>query len=714
MKASAIQFILVSLLLSLSANAQEQPHLLTITDEQSDEPLFGVNVYPIGDLRSGLSSNLEGEVLIENDLLEEHTSWRISYIGYDQIDLTSAELRSRSELKLGSASSKLAEVVVTADRMAAEEFTIQKMNQLEVYQNPTAKADPILAVNSMPASTTTDESANISLRGSSPLETGIMFNNVPIYNAVKFSNLNGIGTFSIFNTAIVDQVNVFPGNPPLEYGNVSSGLIAIETLNKVPEQSQTSAILSLASFGLTHTRALGEKSAVSLFSNYQPSGIIKSLNPSALEEIPYFNSFDVGVNLHAQMGTRWKVKSFTYYLEEDYEFAFRSPSFSGPLEQSTRRMFTINNLFYQTGDHLLSINTGLNFNVTNFSFSQFDIQQPGRDQFASINYHFSKGDWEVKSGLSLDRQSFDFEGVFPRYDYAYREEHPADSGRFDTSLEIPELYLYGKRSFSNRLIVGIGYRKNLQAVGGRDYHSVQVNAFYKFDDKTELIAGIGQYNRHTIDRQTFLPLGFQSRQVSLDLHWKDRKWSRQFSVYYKTSDLSIADDIHRPRQQLLGTELFGSVDLSSGLTAQASLALLTNLDEQPTFSQLQGTTVNYFLRGEVSQTLGLGWTLNMIALIREGTYFQDISGSGFDQDLGVYVPNFNEDPGQFSTYQNISISASKLHPISEKLAAVYFVSLNNILDHKNERGLIYNEDYSQSEATYFSRRLIYFGISLNF
>ncbi len=713
MKASVIISILVSLLLSLAAKGQDG-HGLLITDQETGEPLYGVNVYPIDDMRTGLSSNLKGEVFIEAVLLDEYASWRVSYIGYDQLTLTNQQLMSMSKLVLGSTSTKLADIVVTADRMAAEEFTIQKMDQLQIYQNPTAKADPILAVNSMPASTTTDESANISLRGSSPLETGIMFNNVPIYNAVKFSNLNGIGTFSIFNTAIVDQVNVFPGNPPLEYGNVSSGLIAIETLNKVPEQSQTSAILSLASFGLTHSRALGKKAAISVFSNYQPSGIIKALNPAALEEIPYFKSLDVGVNFHMQLGTRWKVKSFTYYLEEDYEFAFRSPSFIGPFDQSTRRMFTINNLYYQAGDHLLSLNTGININETRFRFSQFDIQQPGRDQFISINYHYSKNDWELKGGLSLDHQSFDFEGVFPRYDYAYDEQHPADSGRFDTSLEIQEVYLYGKRSFSDRLIIGLGYRKNLQPVGGRDYHSAQVNAFYKFNEKTELIAGIGQYNRHTIDRRTFLPLGFQSRQLSLDLHWKDRKWTRQFSVYYKTSDLTVADGINRPRQQLLGTELFGSVKLNSRLSAQASLALLTNLDGQPTFSQLQGTTVNYFLRGEISQTLGVGWTLNMIALIREGTYYSEISGSDFDENLSVYVPAFNEEPGQFSAYQNVSISASKLHPISDKLAAVYFVSLNNIFDHKNERGLIYNEDYSESEASYFSRRLIYFGVSLNF
>ena len=705
--------MLLCLLLSLTAMGQAV-HQLVIIDGDTGEPLFGVNVYPEEDLRSGLSSNTDGELAIDKSLLNQYQYWKVSYIGYDPLRLTSDQLQATELLELRNTTTALADIVVTADRMAAEEFAIQKMGQLEIYQNPTAKADPILAVNSMPAATTTDESANISLRGSSPLETGLVFNNVPIYNAVKFSNLNGIGTFSIFNTAIVDQVNVFPGNPPLEYGNVSSGLIAIATLNEVPEQSLTSTIISPANFGVTHSRPIGKKAAVSVFGNYQPSGIIKALNPAALAEIPYFRSQDAGINLHAQIGTHWKIKSFAYYLNEDYEFAFRSPSFSGPFIQSTQRMFTVNNLYFQTGKHLLSLNTGLNFNSTNFAFSQFDIRQPGHDKFVSIDYHFSASDWELKSGLSLDRQSFDFEGIFPRYDYAYAPYHPADTGRFDTVLTIPELYLYGKRSFSERLIMGLGYRKNLVAVSGHQYQSTQINTRYHLSDKIEVTAGLGQYHRHTIDRRTFLPLGFRSRQASLDLHWKDRKWTRQLSVYYKTSDLSIAEGGSQSRQQLLGTELFASARLSDRLTAQASLALLTYLDEAPRLGRLHGTTVNYFIRGEISQQLGVGWTVNMIALIREGNQFEQVTRSAFDDQLSVYVPSYAAVPGQFDPYQNVSLTVSKFHPVSDKLALVYFASVNNVFDHKNERDLIYSSDYSQSEAAYFSRRLLYLGLSLNF
>jgi hypothetical protein len=126
-------------------------------------------------------------------------------------------------VKLSAATTKLDEVEIKSERLIAADFTVRKMSKLAIYTNPSSKADPLLAVNTLPSSTTLDESPNISIRGSSPAETGIFFNNVPIYDAVRYAQINGLGTFSVFNTALINQVQVYPGNPPLEFGNTTSG-----------------------------------------------------------------------------------------------------------------------------------------------------------------------------------------------------------------------------------------------------------------------------------------------------------------------------------------------------------------------------------------------------------------------------------------------------------------------------------------------------------
>jgi hypothetical protein len=73
---------------------------------------------------------------------------------------------------------------------------------------------------------------------------------VPVNDAIRYSQLNGIGTFSIFNTAMINNVRVYPGNPPLEYGNSTSGIIALQTDEIIPTHNAATLSLTLASLAL--------------------------------------------------------------------------------------------------------------------------------------------------------------------------------------------------------------------------------------------------------------------------------------------------------------------------------------------------------------------------------------------------------------------------------------------------------------------------------
>ena len=271
----------------------------------------------------------------------------VSFIGYQET-IHVVNGNSNVVIHLQESSMNMTEIVVTAEKLVAEEFTYRKVKKLDIYLNPSAKADPLLAVNSLPSSTTLDESANISFRGSGPGETGIFFNNVPLYDAIRFSQLNGIGTFSIFNTSIVDEMLVFPGNPPLEYGNTTSGLIAIKTSEEIPEKAEYSATITLASYGISSTRPLSDKTAFTLFSNYQPSGIIKALNGEALEDILKFNSADLGLNFLKRLDDNTTFKVFNYSLLEGYDFRYQAATFDGTFEQRKKRNFTVTNFRKKT------------------------------------------------------------------------------------------------------------------------------------------------------------------------------------------------------------------------------------------------------------------------------------------------------------------------------------------------------------------------------
>ncbi|MFM8744177.1 MAG: carboxypeptidase-like regulatory domain-containing protein, partial [Cytophagales bacterium] len=204
-----------------------------VKDAVTGMELPGATVRTSNNSLSGVITDVNGKFVWKYSVGD---SLCVSFVGYNDAVIT-IESACEIEVRLSPSSMNLDEVVIKSERLITEEFTVSKIKKLDIYTNPSAKADPLLAVNALPSATTTDESANISLRGGSPNETGIFLNNVPINDAVRYGQLNGIGTFSIFNTALIKQVQVYPGNPPLEFGNTTSGLIALNTDEDIPTKS---------------------------------------------------------------------------------------------------------------------------------------------------------------------------------------------------------------------------------------------------------------------------------------------------------------------------------------------------------------------------------------------------------------------------------------------------------------------------------------------
>ena len=175
-----------------------------VLDRETREVLIGVNIFFIKDYSQGTTTDFNGEFEVSVTKEQMTDTLLFSYMGYKEQMISVGELDETVYLEAKDLEMDAIEVV--AEPLIAEEFKFEKVNKLEIYTNPASKADPLLAVNSMPASTTTDESASISLRGSSSIETGIFLNNVPVYDVIRYSQLNGVGAFSLFNTALINII----------------------------------------------------------------------------------------------------------------------------------------------------------------------------------------------------------------------------------------------------------------------------------------------------------------------------------------------------------------------------------------------------------------------------------------------------------------------------------------------------------------------------
>ena len=704
----AIMMVLVVLLCTV---AQGQSISGTITDASSGEPLIGANLYVKSDWRKGTSTDLNGQFSLGGVALGD--TLLVSYIGYRELQYVITDLQG-ADITLFPQTLNMSTVVVAAEYLAAEEFTYKKVDRLDIYLNPSAKADPLLAVNSLPSSTTLDESANISFRGSSPSETGIFFNNVPLYDPVRFSQLNGIGTFGILNTAIVDEMLVFPGNPPLEYGNTTSGLVAIKTTETIPEVAINTATVSLASYGLFTHRPVSNKSALTVFSNYQPSAVLTGMNTEALEDIESFNSIDMGINFLHRIDDKTIFKVFNYSLAEGYDINFRSPTFTGTFRQNKRRNFTVTNFRKKIKQSELTLNSNASFTRANFGYADTDITLNNFDGFFSINYQYFHAKFNVKTGATVDYRWQKFKGTYYTVDYAQGPGFPTEQGESTNSTNRPEFYLYAKYYLGDRVTAGGGLRKNLPGEGQEHYLSGQLNTKFELNEQTNLVVALGKYHKYDLSQDSGTGDGtifIESDQVSLDMNWKRRSLQFTAALFGK-----------RTRDALGLTEI-------AGLEAFAEARILSKLKGQLSYTLIQGHTtsedgekhpfardLNYFARGNLEYQIDNSWTVNTTFIVRDGQYYQPVIGTTFDPGLNAFEPHYAPLTQQqrLPGYSIIDLSISRLIPVNERLSVIVFGSCNNVLDTKNVRSYTHNFDYTLREAEYFSRRTVYFGAVVNF
>jgi len=679
-----------------------------VVDAQSMEPLIGANLYSKSDWKTGTSTGLEGEFTLR--LRQVPDTLIVSFIGYSEKEVIINQDDSPLYIELKPSEINMAEVVIKGEKLIAEEFTYKKVNRMDIYTNPSAKADPLLAVNSLPSSTTLDESANISFRGSSPAETGIFMNNVPIYDAVRFSQLNGIGTFSIFNTSIVDEMLVFPGNPPLEYGNTTSGLIAIQTTEAIPEHSTNMATLSLASFGLQTSRPINEKTGINIFSNYQPSAIIRGLNYEAMKDIKKFQANDLGVNI-IHKGTKNTVfKIFNYSLYEKYTYHFVAPTFDGSFYQQKMRNFTVTNWRKSFKQHQFTVNSNLSFSQANFSYAETDIDINNNDFFLSTNYQYSADKYDIKTGLTYDFRNQQFDGTFYRFDYAIGEGFPTENNKTNQDLHRPEAYLYGKYYVGN-WIFGAGLRKNLPVDKQQHYLSSQLNTKFTINERSSVTAALGQYNKYSLSQNESADATLiKSDQLSIDYTYSSQPLSLSISTFRKETQHQNASTT------VNGLEFFVKSTLLKNITGQASFTFIDGETTHNESSYPSTYDLDYFVRGNLKYQFNSYWSITGNFLLRDGRYYHPLETAVYDAGMEVYRPSFvpNSQQERQPDYQIIDISISRLIPIKENLNMIAFASVSNITNHKNIRDYTYNFDYSKRKENLFTQRSIYFGAVINF
>jgi hypothetical protein len=702
------------ILFFISVPAFSQSLLKGVVKDSDGNAVFAANVYLKNNPQKGIVTDLDGNFSLSVN--NRTDTLIVSFIGYNttRIPLHSVSTNEVLNVVLKEDSRTLAEVFITARDPISEKFSVVKLGKLNIYLNPVSQGDPLKAITSLPASTTTDESANPSLRGSSADRTRVILNNVPIYNPVRNSQINGIGNFSIFNPEIINKQYVYASNPPLTYGNTSAGLIEIETINDLPV-NQVQLSLSLASVGAFLSQKIKSKSFMQVFGNSQFSAGFIGLNKASMKILNSFFTNDLGVNFHSNIGQRLSFNSFNYFINEGYDVNVEEFTYAGKSLSEKTRVFTVNNLKYNTDNGVLSINSGIDNSLKKFSFGDIISDNRTNQIFTSADYKwFLSENITLQSGVSHDYQRSEFSDSIPVYYYALSPESPnyhADTNIFNHILEA---YLYFNWNINDKWTLSSGMRSNIPLNSQSFYLSSQMGLKYRIDKNQSFLLSGGKYHNYSTPNyysKKFTLLS--SYQFALDYSLEYKNTSLTAATYYKNEkgEQTINFFYSLDNQSTFGIELF----------LEHSFRKYFRLTFSNTFMNQTGKTnntrfkgekdFNYFLKTSLNYNNPKVFSLTLSYLARPGDYYTPVAFSFFNNQTNLYQPIFsnNINSSQYRAYNRIDVSISRYFKFN-KTALITFASLNNILNTKNESRVLYNSDYTETHFDNYALKTIYFGI----
>tara|TARA_B100001142_G_scaffold138011_1_gene139540 strand:- start:1410 stop:3683 length:2274 start_codon:yes stop_codon:yes gene_type:complete len=204
-----------------------------IYDKSSGEPIMFCNVFLKG-TTIGASTDINGMYNISKIKAGNYTLLA-TYIGYDtssvEINLKAGKIIT-TNLEISESSVQLNEVKISAEREAMKtevKAAAIKITKADIKMVPTIGGEADLAqyMQVIPGVVFTgDQGGQLYIRGGSPIQNKVLLDGMIIY-----SPFHSIGLFSVFDTDIIRNTDVYTGGFNAEYGGRISSVMDIKTID---------------------------------------------------------------------------------------------------------------------------------------------------------------------------------------------------------------------------------------------------------------------------------------------------------------------------------------------------------------------------------------------------------------------------------------------------------------------------------------------------
>ena len=203
-----------------------------VYDAGNGEPVPYANVILQG-TTMGAASDINGFFLINKIPNGEYTVI-VRYMGYDdytqKVSITSARQTEQLRIELKTSSKILKAVKVSGRRQERRDDTkvsVEKISPMEIQQMPSigGQADIAQYLQVLPGiNFTGDQGGQLYIRGGSMIQNKTLLDGMVVYNP-----FHSIGLFSVFETDIILNADVYTGGFGAEYGGRISSVLDITT-----------------------------------------------------------------------------------------------------------------------------------------------------------------------------------------------------------------------------------------------------------------------------------------------------------------------------------------------------------------------------------------------------------------------------------------------------------------------------------------------------
>jgi hypothetical protein len=291
----------------------------TITDRESNAPLFGVNV-----------AIYVGEALIGGSNTDEHGYFRVekvpvgrvnisaTYIGYNKVMIPNTPVTSAKEvilkIEMDPSVSEMKEVQVSTGKKKGE--TINEMAQVsaraftidEAARYAGSRADPARMASNFAGVSGTDDSRNdIVVRGNSPFGVLWKVENVDIPNPSHFAIAGTTGgSVNILNNKSLANSDFFTGAFPAEYGNALSAVFDVKLKNGNDEHHEASVQWGILGADVSAEGPLDKKSKSSYIFAYRYSTLdllVKMGVDIGTTAVPHYQDLNFKLNFPLKKGS---------------------------------------------------------------------------------------------------------------------------------------------------------------------------------------------------------------------------------------------------------------------------------------------------------------------------------------------------------------------------------------------------------------------------